>query len=110
MSLSEAKPLIRIVRMEFRPEEVEPFLRLFETVKGRIRSFPGCRDLYLLRDDEQANVLFTYSVWESSEALAHYRNSTLFRETWKATRVLFAAPAQAHSMIELQRIAPLPST
>lgn len=105
-SLRQPQPLIRIVRMEFRPEAVEAFLALFETVKGRIRGFPGCHALYLLRDDAQANVLFTYSVWADGVSLSHYRTSALFRDTWRATRALFAAPAQAHSLIELQRIEP----
>ncbi len=100
------QPLIRIVRMEFRPDEVARFLQLFETVKQRIRGFPGCRDLYLLRDDEQAHVMFTYSVWDDANSLSQYRSSALFRETWKATRALFAAPAQAHSMTQLQHIDP----
>lgn len=104
--MNATPPLIRIVRMEFRPEEVERFLALFETVKRRIRGFPGCRELSLLRDDALAHVMFTYSVWDDAESLSNYRNSALFRDTWKATRVLFAAPAQAHSMIELQRIEP----
>lgn len=104
--MNAERPLIRIVRMEFRPDEVDHFLALFETVKRRIRSFPGCRELYLLRDDALVHVMFTYSVWDDAESLSNYRSSALFRDTWKATRVLFAAPAQAHSMLELQRIAP----
>ena len=100
------QPLIRIVRMEFRPDQVARFLQQFETVMQQIRGFPGCRDLYLLRDDEQAHVMFTYSVWDDANSLSQYRSSALFRETWKATRALFAAPAQAHSMIQLQHIDP----
>lgn len=102
--MAEESPLIRIVRMEFHPDHVATFLHMFDGVKARIRGFPGCRDLYLLRDEAQANVFYTYSVWDSLQALEHYRCSTLFRETWKVTRPLFVAPAQAHSLIEVERI------
>jgi quinol monooxygenase YgiN len=105
----EPRPLIRIVRMEFRREQVATFLRLFDGVKQRIRAFAGCRDLYLLRDEAQEHVYFTYSIWESAQALGHYRSSALFRDTWKQTRVLFSAPAQAHSLIEVERISPQPT-
>lgn len=104
--MSEPRPLIRIVRMEFRPEEVATFLRLFDGVKSRIRSFAGCRDLYLLRDEAQDNVYYTYSIWDGVSSLEHYRASALFRDTWKQTRALFAAPAQAHSLIEIEHILP----
>ena len=105
--MSTTCPLIRIVRMEFLPQHVPQFLHMFDGVKARIRSFAGCRDLYLLRDQTHDNVYYTYSIWDDAQALEHYRSSALFRDTWKQTRVLFAAPAQAHSLIEVERIAPI---
>jgi quinol monooxygenase YgiN len=102
--------LIRIVRMHFRPDEVARFRQLFDGVKDRIRSFAGCRDLYLLRDDALPEVYYTYSVWEDGAALDAYRNSALFRHTWKETRALFAAPAQAYSLQEVEHIVPMSAT
>ena len=98
--------LIRIVRMHFRPEEVDRFRTLFDGVKARIRAFPGCRDLYLLRDDAVDDVYYTYSVWADAAALDAYRHSELFRSTWKQTRTLFAAPAHAYSLLEVEHIQP----
>ena len=51
----------RIVKMTFRPEEVDNFLSLFEEVKHKIRGCEGCAGLTLLADINQTNVLFTYS-------------------------------------------------
>lgn len=90
-------PLIRIVTMTFRPECEEAFLQLFDTVSARIRAHPGCRHLTLLRDVDQPSRFTTYSVWESPEHLNEYRSSTLFEETWKQTKSMFAEPPVATS-------------
>lgn len=90
--------LVRIVRMTFREEETADFRALFDASKQRIRAFPGCLHLELLRDLAQPTVYVTYSHWESPEALEHYRRSELFKVTWAATKALFAAPAVAYSL------------
>ena len=88
----------RIVKLTFRDEAVEPFLRdVFEGSKAKIRAFPGCRHMELLRHTEQRNVLFTLSYWDSEAALEAYRRSELFRTTWARTKALFAQPAEAWS-------------
>lgn len=90
--------------MHFQPESVPAFLELFDEVKHHIRNFPGCKELKLMQEDGTANVLFTYSIWESNAHLEAYRNSPFFAETWRKTKALFAAKAQAFSMVELQQI------
>jgi len=98
------KMLIRIVRMTFREAELGAFLTLFEAVKHRIRSFPGCQRLDLLRDLDQPNVYVTYSHWTSPDALENYRQSDLFKKTWAATKILFAEKASAFSMESLENV------
>lgn len=95
----------RIVKMTFREEEVDHFLAIFESSKAKIRNFPGVQHLELLRDLNQKNILFTYSLWESEAALEAYRNSSLFKETWAKTKPLFAAKAEAWSTESLHRLA-----
>ena len=90
--------IVRVVRMEFREEETGAFLTLFEERKGLIRHFPGCNHLELWQDANNPNSFFTYSHWESEEALNHYRFSELFKDTWARTKELFAAKAQAWSV------------
>ena len=89
-------PIKRIVKLTFRPEEVQTFLvEVFEPSKARIRAFPGCLHMELLQHTDQPNVLFTLSIWENETALERYRASELFQETWKKTKALFDDRASA---------------
>jgi quinol monooxygenase YgiN len=90
--------IIRVVQMTFREDCVEAFRQLFEERKRLIRHFEGCRHLELWQDAHQPNIFFTYSHWDSEAHLNHYRFSPLFKETWRLTKALFAAPAQAWSI------------
>ncbi len=90
--------LIRVVRMTFRPDGVDPFLSLFRASRPLIRAFPGCQHLELWRDADNPNVFCTYSYWESETALEAYRKSELFRGTWVRTNPLFSLKAQAFSV------------
>jgi quinol monooxygenase YgiN len=91
----------RIVKLTFREEEVPAFLALFDQTNARIRAFPGCRHLELLRCGQPDNVFFTFSIWDSQEQLDHYRYSEFFRDTWQRTKALFADKAEAWSVTEV---------
>lgn len=88
----------RIVKMEFQAEKVSEFLANFEHVKHKIRNYPGCCHLDLLRDRADTTVFFTYSKWENPSALEAYRNSTLFKNVWATTKPLFRSKAAAWSV------------
>ncbi len=90
--------LVRIVKMTFRDEAIEDFKKFFETRKATIRSFDGCEHLELWQDSTQANIFFTFSLWQNEEALLHYRNSSFFRDTWQQTKQLFSGKAEAWSL------------
>ena len=85
----------RLVRMSFQKEKIEVFLKMFNERKLRIRNFPGCLPLELWQDKKDTNAFFTYSIWETEEALNHYRFSEFFKETWSITKTYFAGKAQA---------------
>ena len=87
--------IIRLVKMTFRTDAVHEFHMLFNERKERIRNFEGCNHLELLEDKNNNNICFTYSYWESEEALGHYRNSDFFKNTWKLTKALFREKAEA---------------
>ena len=89
--------LIRVVRMTFREEEVDNFLQVFEASKNKIRNFPGCQHLELLKDYTAPNVFSTYSLWDNQEALDAYRHSELFKGVWAQTKPLFSEKAVAFS-------------
>jgi len=86
----------RIVRMTFRPDGVEPFLKeVFEESKDRIRAFPGCQHMELLQQINNPTVLYTLSYWDDEAAIERYRDSDLFKTTWIRTKVLFEEKAHA---------------
>lgn len=89
--------VIRIVRMVFRPDAVETFLALFDRSAPQIRAFAGCSSLELWQDARYPNILTTCSHWSDAEALEHYRQSELFRNTWTQAKWLFAGPPEAFS-------------
>ena len=93
--------LIRIVKMTFKEESVPEFLAFFNQRKERIRHFPGCSHLELWQDKHHPATWFTYSHWESEEALDHYRFSEFFKETWTFTRQHFAARPEAYSITKV---------
>lgn len=90
--------IIRIVKMEFRSDAVSTFLQLFEERKQLIRSFEGCQHLELWHHATVENIFFTYSHWESEQALDKYRFSALFKDTWAKTRILFSEKPEAWSV------------
>ena len=96
--------ITRIVRLHLRPEERAAFLDIFNASKHLIRQFEGCQHLRLYNEAGCPEVFFTYSVWTSAAHLDAYRNSALFRDTWSATKALFAGKPQAWSLEELQTV------
>ncbi len=91
--------LIRIVRMDFDPNKVNDFLELFESVKGKIATFPGCEHLQLCKDAGTEHVYYTFSKWQNEGDLESYRHSELFKDTWAKTKKMFGGKPQAYSLI-----------
>jgi len=90
--------IVRIVKMHFHLENIPAFLELFEERKSLIRHFEGCLHLELWQEENNPQVFFTYSHWESEEHLNHYRFSELFKDTWRRTKALFAESPNAWSV------------
>lgn len=93
--------LIRIVRLELKPENVETFRNIFWETHPNIEGFPGCLSVRLLEDAYESNVLSTWSHWEDDIALQDYRQSDLFNATWRRVKPLFKEKAVAHSYFEV---------
>ncbi len=92
---------VRIVKMSFKPSNIEVFLANFEENKEQIRNFDGCEFLELYRDKHNTNVFFTYSFWNSENDLETYRHSNLFKNVWAKTKPLFNAKPEAWSVDKL---------
>jgi len=93
--------LVRIVKMNFKEEEVENFKKLFEEKKKFIRNVEGCQFLELYQDQQNNSIFFTYSYWENDDALQNYRHSDLFKEVWAATKAKFKGKPEAWSVNKL---------
>ena len=96
--------IVRIVKMEFKPECVHEFRSLFSRIKDKISNFEGCMHLELLNESGASDVIFTYSIWRDEQALNKYRFSELFRSTWTEIKQYFSAPAEAWSLESLERV------
>lgn len=79
----------RIVKMSFRPENVEDFIEIFDHAHPFIENMLGCQKVELYVDDDKPNVLFTVSIWDNTDSLNAYRKSELFSSTWAKTKALF---------------------
>lgn len=90
--------ITRIVKLTFREEQIGPFLAFFDTINTRVSRFEGCNGMRLLRDIHAPNVVFTYSYWNSEEALNKYRDSELFGSVWSTIKPWFGAKAEAWSV------------
>ena len=90
--------LIRLVKMDFEPENVQTFLNVFAASRSKILAMEGCKGLELLNSIDEKNIFFTHSLWESEENLEIYRRSQLFKETWAKTKPLFRNKAEAWSV------------
>ncbi len=95
-----SQPIIRIVRLSFKLENTESFIKIFEESQSKILAFEGCLSVEMKRDYHHNHVFYTLSRWQSQEALDRYRNSELFQSTWARTKVLFDDKPQAYSLVE----------
>ncbi|MCB0467450.1 MAG: antibiotic biosynthesis monooxygenase [Aequorivita sp.] len=94
----------RIVKMEFEKQHIPAFLANFETVKEKIRTFPGCGFLELYNDKNDETIFFTYSRWNEETDLENYRKSKLFKEVWGITKPMFKTKAEAWSVDTLHSL------
>lgn len=90
--------ITRLVKLTIDPERIVDFQEIFVSNQRRIADFPGCVDVKVLRDVNNSNVFFTYSHWESEDAINEYRKSELFGSIWPNTKKLFVAKPEAWSL------------
>jgi quinol monooxygenase YgiN len=87
----------RIVKIELKSDKIAEFQAIFQESKMKILGQEGCFHVELLRCQAPDNIFFTFSMWESEEALNAYRKSELFGSVWPKTKACFANPAEAWS-------------
>lgn len=91
----------RIVKLRFNPGKGDFFFDAFNDVKEKIRGFEGNFYLEAMRDIHNPDIVFTYSKWESEEALNKYRKSDVFGAVWPLLKSEFAGKPEAWSVDSL---------
>ena len=94
----------RLVRMSFQTDRISDFMEVFEDSKEKIRNFPGCLALNLIVDFEDSSIIYTSSIWRAIEDLENYRNSELFIQTWRKTKLHFKEKAQTSTFNVIYRL------
>ena len=89
--------ITRIVKLTFKEEHLPTFLTIWKESKALIAGFEGCHFVEMFQTKDPSTVCFTYSLWESEDALNAYRHSELFQRTWARTKILFDDKPQAWS-------------
>ena len=90
--------ITRIVKLSFKEEKINDFIKTFYFKQPKIEQFKGCKGASLYRVSDKKNEFVTYSLWESEEDLNNYRASDFFRSTWKVVKTYFSEPPIAWSM------------
>jgi heme-degrading monooxygenase HmoA len=93
--------ITRIVKMTFKPGTEDDFKEVFRQSAPVIKTFDGCNAVNAFGDVANPHIYFTISQWDSEDALNNYRNSPFFKQTWTKTKALFAAKAEAWSILNL---------
>ncbi len=91
--------LLRIVKMELDPAQVQAFDDLFAQSQARIETMPGCHRVLLIKGFVDQPIRTTLSWWERDSDLQAYRKSQLFGEVWPKTKAMFSAPPVAWSSV-----------
>jgi heme-degrading monooxygenase HmoA len=90
--------ITRIVKLTFQEDKIDSFLAFFDTINTRVSRFEGCNGMRLLQDIKHPNIVFTYSYWNSEDALNNYRDSELFGGVWGTIKPWFGGKPEAWSV------------
>ena len=92
----------RIVKLPIAPgsENGAKFEALFQTYKKAIAAAEGCTEVQLLASHD---CFFTFSLWQSEQALNNYRHSEVFGEVWPQTKALFSGAPEAWTCQLIER-------
>lgn len=94
--------IVRIVKMKFHENHVQDFISLFWATRDGILKFDGCSDVKLLQSENDPQTLTTFSLWESTTHLDHYRYSEFFKKTWTTIKPWMIEKADATSYLEMK--------
>lgn len=96
--------IIRIVKLEFKAEEINRFLAFFEERKHKIRAVDGCEHLEAWQEKRNPSTVFTCSHWISEAHLETYRQSALFKNAWSFVKPKFAGKPLAWTVEKIAEL------
>lgn len=96
--------ITRIVKLTFKEDKVDDFLKIYESSNELIKAMHGCLYLSLHNEKENKNIFFTISQWQDEVHLNNYRHSELFKITWQNTKALFKDKAEAWTINNIHNI------
>lgn len=91
--------ITRIVKLTFQEGKIADFIAFFDTINTRVSTFENCYGMRLMQEKSNPHIVFTYSAWESEDALNKYRDSELFMGVWNTIKPWFAAKAEAWTVL-----------
>lgn len=89
--------ITRIVKLTFKKEMIEDFLKIFDQIKEQVRDQPGCHDMKLVREINNDTIFMTISNWDDERDLNNYRDTQFFRSTWSTIKPWFDNKPEAWS-------------
>lgn len=78
--------MIRIVKLTFKEDKIEEIVSFLDSVKHIINGFEGCQGVQFLHDIHNPQIIMTYSIWDSENALNNYRHSEKFSNDLEYTQ------------------------
>lgn len=92
--------ITRLVKLTIDKNKIADFEKIFVSNRDKIAGFPGCKSVKVMKDVNAPNIYFTYSIWESEEAINNYRSSELFGSIWPNAKKTFIDKPEAWSLEE----------
>lgn len=96
--------IIRVVKLQFKKEDLEEALSKLSGIAPTVRSMEGCQFLEIGVRSRDKGLVVTYSYWDDVDYLNAYRTSEEFKEFWSSIKPLFAEKAEAWSLERVVRM------
>ncbi|MDH3651032.1 MAG: antibiotic biosynthesis monooxygenase [Saprospiraceae bacterium] len=90
--------MIRLVKLTVKPDQIQTFKEIFHSNSKVIARQAGCSILELWQDQENPQIFYTYSQWQSADCLESYRASPFFGALWIKVKPLFEQGAQVWNL------------
>lgn len=92
--------IVRIVKMKFKKEKINDFIKFSIEIKPIIKGQEGCLYLEISQDVNDPEIFFTCSHWNSEDDLNNYRKSDFFMNIWPKAKEWFSSKPEAWSLTE----------